>query len=144
MRKQGRRAGARLGLPLLALGLAGCGLPADEQAAASAALTFVFRATTDPQTACDDLAPRTAQEVERGAVEPCPEALADEGIPSSTSISRTVVSGSSAIVHLEDPSQVVFLSRFDSGWKIVAAGCRKDSPDATDDATPYTCRISGG
>lgn len=136
-----RRAVVGVALPLAVSGLAGCGAPADDQAAGQAALTFAFRAGTDPAAACADLAPRTLQELERSAVEPCPEALENEGLPGSTTIARTVVAGHSALVELADPSQTMFLARFDSGWKIVAAGCRRESAD---DAVPYTCRISGG
>ena len=46
------------------------------------------------------------------------------------------VAGRSARIALGD--EVLFLSRFDDGWRVLAAGCRRTSDDA---ARPYDCDV---
>jgi len=121
-----------------AVALGGCSSSAEEAAAAQAAASFAATSTGDPDTACGLLASRTRDEFERSAEQPCDEALPDENLPASTTVTRTDLAGQSARVDLE--GQTVFLARFASGWKVVAAGCTKqfDEPN-----TPYTCQVQG-
>ena len=124
--------------PLAAFSLGGCSASTEEAAAANAAASFAATSTGDPQTACGLLAQRTRDELERTAEQPCDEALPDENLPASTAVTRTDLAGLSARVDLE--GQTVFLARFDSGWKVVAAGCSKEFDEPN---TPYTCQVQG-
>ncbi|MGV1008048.1 MAG: hypothetical protein ACOYBY_05495 [Dermatophilaceae bacterium] len=128
---------ALLGL-VSAAALTGCSASTEEQAAAQAALAFAAASRADPLAACALLAPRTRDELERSAEQSCAEALPDQDLPASTVVTRTDLAGHSAKVELD--GQTVFLSLFDSGWRVVAAGCSKafDEP-----ATPYTCQVQG-
>lgn len=140
--RPGRRravAGAIVLGPVCVVALAGCSASAEEQAAAQAALRFAATATADPAAACADLAPRTRDELERSAEQSCDEALPQENLPASTVVTRADLAGHSAKVDLD--GQTVFLARFDSGWKVVAAGCAKALDEAS---TPYTCQVQGG
>ena len=49
-----------------------------------------------------------------------------------------VVAGHSAQVRYS--GDTVFLARFDDGWRVTAAGCRRVS---TDPAVPYDCAVDG-
>lgn len=121
-----------------AAAITGCSASTEEQGATQAALAFAAASSADPAAACALLAPRTRDELERSAEQSCAEALPEQDLPAGTVVTRTDLAGHSAKVDLD--GQTVFLSRFDSGWKVVAAGCSKafDEP-----ATPYTCQVQG-
>ncbi len=119
--------------------LAACGAADQEGAAEAAAVRFVSSVASDPTTACGLLAPQTRKELEDTADQACRSLIAGEGIPADRYAVRTQVAGHSAQVVLEH--QTVFLALFDSGWKVIAAGCEHTSSDA---ATPYECVLKGG
>lgn len=123
----------------LTVGLTACSAPPDGAEAADAARRFVSAAASRPDAACALLAPDTVAELERSAEKPCAEALPEEELPSRTSVAGVEVAGHAAQVRLD--GQVVFLSLFDAGWRVVAAGCTREEPDPS---RPYTCLVEGG
>ena len=137
-RRQRAVLGVTVWVPVCLGALGGCATSTEEQAAAQAALQFAATWSADPQTACALLAPRSRDELERTSEQSCEEALPSENLPASTVVTRTDLAGHSARVDLD--GQTVFLARFDSGWKIVAAGCSKQYDEPS---TPYTCQVQG-
>ncbi|MCD7438344.1 hypothetical protein K4B79_08870 [Streptomyces lincolnensis] len=85
---------------------------------------------------CAALAPGTVEELEHSAGSPCAEALGEEAPPRGGALRGVDVYGNQARAVLA--TDTLFLSRFDSGWKIVAAGCTERP------GQPYRCRIKGG
>lgn len=85
---------------------------------------------------CAALAPGTVEELEQSAGSPCAKALGEEAPPRGGALRVVDVYGDQARAVLA--TDTLFLSRFDSGWKIVAAGCT-ERPEQ-----PYRCRIKGG
>ncbi|MFJ8633014.1 hypothetical protein [Streptomyces sp. NPDC093568] len=85
---------------------------------------------------CAVLAPGTVEELEQTADGPCAKALSEESPPSGGAVRRTDVYGNQARVVLA--ADVLFLSRFTGGWRVMAAGCRERPGE------PYQCRIKGG
>ncbi|MCB5179194.1 hypothetical protein [Streptomyces antimicrobicus] len=139
-RKSGRSGprGARaLATVLLALSVAACGAPASVRGdAARAAEGFgAALAAGDLPSACALLAPGTREELEDTARQACAQALGEEDLTPGGPVHGTEVFGRQARVLMEDDT--VFLSRFDGGWKVVAAGCRP-VPDL-----PYRCTLKG-
>lgn len=137
-----RRAGVRtasvlvVGLPML-LALSGCGADLEAQEAGAVADTFATAAAAEPQAACALLAPRTLESVEQDGV-PCAQALGAEGLPAPGRRTAVSVAGHSAQVRYA--GETVFLSLFDNGWRVTAAGCARTSPDP---AVPYDCAVEG-
>lgn len=132
-----RRAGVAAAV-LLALSSAGCGASSEQQAAETAATRFVSLRAAEPAAACALLAPTTIESLEKSAGQACPDALTVADIPDGTTVRAVTVDGHSALVVLAD--QRVFLARFDDGWRVIAAGCRRDS---TDTSVPADCEIKG-
>ena len=128
---------ARVVVAIAAAGLlAGCGSgsPAGPRDAAVA-----FRAAWlqgDGTAACRLLAPGTAAEVVSSSGRPCPQGILDQDAPAAGPVQATQVWGGSAQVRLR--GDTVFLSRFDGGWRVLAAGC---VPRA---GKPYDCELAGG
>jgi hypothetical protein len=120
-----------------ALVLGGCA-SAEEPAAVDVARSFVSLARSDPERACALLAPRTVEHLAEDGDGECAKGLDDAAPPAGESVVGATVAGRSAQVVLGD--QVVFLARFDSGWRVTAAGCDRDS---SDQAVPYHCTVEG-
>src|SRR5699024_1334103 len=128
-------------LALASLWLVGCSESASAEAssAGEVASRFVGRLSS-PETACALLAPGTRAELMDESKSTCASALADEDLSlASTVVSSTEVAGHSAQVVLGD-AQVVFLARFDDGWRITAVGCSRHSDDLS---APYDCLVKG-
>jgi hypothetical protein len=127
-------------LLLPAVGLAGCAAPGAD-AAADVAVRFAASAATDPESACQLLAPRTLEEVARDDGGVCASALEDlgsgigapEGQPAQVD-----VAGHSARVVVAGPA--IFLAWFHDGWRVTAAGCDRRQVDPE---IPYDCSIQG-
>jgi hypothetical protein len=135
------RVPARLCALLCLLALAtGCS-SAGPELSLSAATARSFHgalANDQPAVACDLLAPGTREELEQSAETSCPEALADAGLPETTTVTSADVYGDNARVILAgDTGDTVFLARFGTQWKVTAAGC-KPRPDL-----PYDCDVKG-
>ena len=131
---------ARWGVPIVfaaALLTAACNGPGADQAA-EAARSFEQLATSDATKACDLLAPKTRDDVEKSAQKSCPEALGDEDLADPSDLVGVEVYGHDAIAQFVNDT--VFLAKFDDGWRVTAASCRPGPSDAK----PYDCDISGG
>ena len=126
-----------LGLPVVLL-LAGCGADVERQQAGATADSFTADVSDDPQAACLLLAPRTQQSVEKDG-EPCARALTQQDLPTPGKRTAVDVAGHSAQVRYAEDT--VFLSLFDDGWRVTAAGCARTSPDP---AVPYDCSVQAG
>jgi hypothetical protein len=124
---------------VLAVGglFAACTGPGADQAG-QVAESFERLAGDDPAKACDLLAVKTREEVEKSAEKSCAEALGDEDLPDPSAVQSVDVYGHDAIVRLGNDT--VFLARFPDGWRITAVSCRPGSSEAK----PYDCDISGG
>lgn len=140
MRHQGmtRRVRVPLAVGLLALvALSACASP-EADGAATAATRFAAFSSTSPDKACLLLAPGTRRELEDSSKSRCVKALPEQKLPVSARVTGVDVAGDSARV--VTASQTLFLARFDAGWKVTAAGCKRVTPD---DAKPYTCLVKG-
>ncbi|GAB3870349.1 hypothetical protein [Terrabacter terrigena] len=110
----------------------------DEPEAQRVATEFARLAGTDPGAACSLLAPRTLQQVTEDGDGDCAEGLRSDSPEAPTEVTSVSVAINGAQVVMA--GQVVFLARFDSGWKVLAAGC---SRQGSDDAVPYDCSVKG-
>jgi hypothetical protein len=89
----------------------------------------------DTSQACDLLAPQTRRELEQSEHTTCQRALARAELPV---VDETV--GSSRFGHhaqVRFDNDTVFLAEYDSGWKVIAAGCTARG------TLPYDCVIKG-
>ena len=120
---------------VVTVSVAGCG--ASPAPAAAVGDTF-YRAVDagDWEAACRLLAPQTKAELVQSADEACAAALEDETLPGPGARVGAVEFGTMTQVHYRQDT--VFLARFQSGWKVEAAGC---SPVP---GHPYDCRLRGG
>lgn len=127
------------GAVLIAALLSGCGASAAREGAASSAggRFGAALAAGDYRAACELLAPETRDEVEEDAKGPCGPALRELGLPPSGPARGVDVYGRDAL--LRTAGDTVFLSQFDDGWKVTAAGCVPQSADE-----PYRCSLKGG
>ncbi|NXY95434.1 hypothetical protein HYE82_13760 [Streptomyces sp. BR123] len=85
------------------------------------------------EQACALLAPETRKAVAEAS--PCGPALAGKRLPATAGAAVTQTFGRQAMVRLT--GDTLFLSQFDAGWKVVAAGC---TPRAEQ---PYDCLVKG-
>jgi len=110
-----------------------------QQPAATSVATRFVRAlgSSDGTAACRLLAPETESELVQSAGKPCPTALLEEKLPSRGTVRTTRTFGTMAQVRLR--TDTLFLARFKSGWKVMAAGCKPAKPEH-----PYDCSLQGG
>ncbi len=123
----------------LAFALGGCASP-EAASAGSAASRFVDLASEDPGAACGLLAPRTREKAAEEGDGDCAKGLRSAELSSSSSGSDVPpeVAGHTALV--TTGGQTVFLTLFEDGWKVLAAGCTRVSED---EAVPYDCAVEG-
>ena len=95
----------------------------------------------DGAAACRLLAPPTRAEVERSSGQPCAEGILDQGVQEATGAPRVDVYGTMALVRW--PQETTFVTRYDTGWQVYAAGCSPD-PKSPPDADRYDCDVQGG
>ena len=125
---------------LVVLALGACGAPSSEVGARDAAVAFVDTVASDPGRACQQLVDPTRQAMEQQDPSgDCAAALGTVQLGTGRDVVRTTVQGHSAEVVLRD--DIVFLSLFRDGWRVMAAGCKRTSKDL---AQPAECEISGG
>jgi hypothetical protein len=91
----------------------------------------------DGEAACGMLSSEVRTELEQSTGVACPEAILDEGLSSISPVESSRVYGTMAIV--QGDGDTMFLSRFPSGWRVIAAGCVR-----TRQADQYDCSVSGG
>ncbi|MFG2555288.1 hypothetical protein ACGFWF_35905 [Streptomyces sp. NPDC048581] len=119
-------------------GIGGCGT-ADGRRADVRDTATAFQAALGARAydrACAFLAPGTVEELEQSTGGPCARSLREESPAPGGAVRRTDVYGNQARAVLS--ADTLFLSRFTSGWKVVAAGCEQRPRE------PYQCRIKGG
>ncbi|GHE75779.1 hypothetical protein [Streptomyces vinaceus] len=118
--------------------LTGCGAPSGRVDGARTAGEGFERslAAGDRAAACRLLAPRTRGELEQEEEKACPDALGAQELPRTGPVRATEVYGRQAMLRLV--GDTLFLSQFDDGWKIVAAGCTPQGD------RPYQCVLKGG
>ncbi|MCX5613390.1 hypothetical protein OHB39_38675 [Streptomyces sp. NBC_00047] len=118
--------------------LCGCGAPAPRLDAARQVGAAFEQALADADypRACALLAPQTRQQLEDDESKPCGLALQGQDLPTAGEVQGTQVYGRQALLRLREDT--LFLSQFDDGWKVVAAGC---TPEAD---KPYRCSLKGG
>jgi hypothetical protein len=116
------------------LALSACGAGARTDEAADVATRFVSSlASGDTGAACDLLAPRTRESVESRAGS-CVEGVTRIPARSDATEARSVqVWGDESQAKVGDDT--LFLHRFPSGWKVIAAGC---TPRVNQ---PYDCEV---
>ena len=118
--------------------LTGCGVDVEKREVASAADAFNAEAARDPGGACRLLAPRTVESLESQGSGDCATGLEDAGIPPAGARGAVSVAGHTAQVRYSEGA--VFLSLFDDGWRVTAAGCTRSSGDPS---VPYDCLVQG-
>ncbi|MFC4467629.1 hypothetical protein ACFPH6_24385 [Streptomyces xiangluensis] len=89
----------------------------------------------DAREACSLLAPRTRMELAESEKAPCGQAITKPHLPADGRVQETDVYGRQAMVTLTDDT--VFLARFSSGWRVIAAGCLPRP------GQPYQCQVKG-
>lgn len=136
---------ATLAVALLAApGAAGCATPGERAADASRVATAFLRArhAGDGHRACQELAPRTRQQLTSSAKRPCASAVTapprDGGAgPPDADADDAEVYGQQAWVRAA--GDTLFLAHFPDGWKVTAAGCRPRGAGQS-----YDCELQGG
>lgn len=114
--------------------------PADGTVSGAVTVATSFHdlvASGEPASACFLLSPSARTELQNAAAKPCPAALADEALPSPGEMHETAQFGSMAQVRYAN--DVVFLTRFHNGWRVVAAGCTAP----TTASGVYDCAVEG-
>jgi hypothetical protein len=130
-----RNASGVAGVAVVLLALAGCGSERREADASAVAEQFTAAlAEGDVATACDALAPETSESLVFSEGQECEQSLGALRLPGG-SVLEVAVWGDRAQVRTE--SDVLFLTEFETGWKVAAAGCRSQGE------RPYQCEVSG-
>ncbi len=131
-----RTAAALAAVVSSASALTACGSTTDSEAAEVADEFHAALVDREWSAACAMLAPATRSELKQSSGKACAKAIVAERLPTPTNPESTDVFDTAAAVQY--PGETVFLTRFDDGWKVIAAGCKPRSPH------PYDCTISGG
>jgi hypothetical protein len=127
----GTRIVAGVGLVTL---LAACA-PTEEDAAVGAADDFVAAVSDgDAGEACALLAPASLEELEQSTGAPCVETVLGEAKAAGDRVEVSTFGTMSQVRYADD---VLFLTRFDAGWLVVAAGCTGQRDGL------YSCGIEG-
>jgi hypothetical protein len=125
-----------LALSVAALALAsGCSSTHEGEVEQVAEQLHAALRVDDGVAACDLLS-EEAQEELQDSGDSCEVAVLDAGLSPDGRVEKVSVYDTSAQVRYDD--DVVFLSEFPDGWKIIAAGCEKQA------AAPYDCTVQGG
>jgi hypothetical protein len=121
------------GLGLVAL-LSSCA-SSEQDGAVRAADDFVA-AVSDGEAgeACALLAPETLEELEQSTGTPCAEAVLQEAEAAGDRVRVSTFGTMSQVRYADD---VLFLTHFDAGWLVVAAGCVEQGDGL------YSCGIEG-
>ncbi|MFJ7957750.1 hypothetical protein ACIQ62_15830 [Streptomyces sp. NPDC096319] len=127
-----------LGVTTAVIVLGACGAPQARQEEAARAGRFFEEslAAGDFRAACALLAPESREQLAEGEEKPCAEALAGQDLPRGGGVRSVDVYGRQALLGLR--GDTLFLSEFDEGWRVVAAGCVAEPGD-----TPYHCVLKG-
>ncbi|MCW2767938.1 MAG: hypothetical protein JWO11_3897 [Nocardioides sp.] len=115
--------------------VSGCGSSQDTPAETAATSFYRALDTGDETGACAWLAPKTREELEKSSSKDCPNALRAETVTSPGAFRDVTVYGTMAQIRYAE--ETVFVTRFRSGWRVMALGC---TPQAVG---PYDCEIKG-
>jgi hypothetical protein len=126
---------AAVGGIVAAASLGGCANSQEGEAQRVAASFYSAVESQDGAAACDALAPETKRELEQSSGKSCSQAILMERLPATGSIGSVRVFGTMAQVRYAD--ETVFLSRFRSGWLVMAASCVPQAHDR------YDCQVKG-
>ncbi|MFB8079979.1 hypothetical protein [Streptomyces sp. NPDC056013] len=126
------------GVLTLALAAIACGAPqARQDGATRAGLAFEASLSTgDYREACALLAPESRRQLQEDERQPCERALPSQELPSAGDVRGVDVYGRQALLRLR--GETLFLSQFDEGWRVTAAGCEPNPGDA-----PCRCALKG-
>ena len=117
--------------------LSSCGGSQDD-AVSEAAHDFVAAvADGDGEGACAQLAPSTRSELQQSSGEPCAKAVLEEAVEEVGTQVELDAYGTMARVRFD--RDTVFLTRFDDGWRVLAAACTPPQGQG-----PYDCQVKGG
>ena len=89
----------------------------------------------DGAALCDLLAPVTQQEVESSTGMACAEGVLELDVQTPGSVTAVQVYATAAQARTEEDT--LFLSQYDGGWRVLAAGCRPQGEQ------PYDCELKG-
>jgi hypothetical protein len=123
-------------LLIVAVMASGCGAQTESAPRRLASDFAQAVAARNAAKACALLAPETRSELEQSAGEPCVRALGREDLPSPGRLRHFASFGTMAQATFA--RDVVFLTEFKSGWRVMAAGCTPQ-PER-----PYDCQLQGG
>jgi hypothetical protein len=129
------RCGVALTGLLLGLVLTGCGDSEGSAVEAVAAALLEATSSGDGPGACALLSPHTRDELEQASGKSCERAILEKSIGRGGTVRDAQVFDTMAQVRFD--GETVFLSRFDSGWLVVATACTP-RPQG-----PYDCSVSG-
>lgn len=133
----GQQSGVKILFVALMLPLPACDAPSTDAEPAEAAATGFLEAYSaqDGARACELIAPETRLQVEKQEQKPCEQAVLAVDLPDIGDVQRTqVFSGEGVVVTSE---QTVFVSEFDLGWRVTAAGCTSRGEK------PHDCEVQG-
>lgn len=115
--------------------LAGCASQSTRDEAAEAAQRFLDAASrSDTGAACALLTPRSREDLALSEGQPCARSLPTDELRGRVESADTW--SDRAVVSTDGGT--VFLTEFDSGWLVAAAGCEPAGGDA-----PYRCLVGG-
>lgn len=115
---------------------AGCAGHA-EGAARAAAVDFSEAVSShDGTRACALLGLATRTELEKSSGKGCAAAILEEDLPRAGKLERLASYGTMAQARFS--GDVVFVTEFRSGWRVMAAGCTPVP------GHPYDCQLKGG
>jgi hypothetical protein len=114
--------------------LTGCASQSGRDGATGVATRFLDAvASADAEAACALLSPRTREDLTTSDGAPCAEVLPTDRLGGTV---RDADTWSDQAVVTTDHS-TLFLTEFDSGWRVSAAGCEPDGEE------PYRCVVGG-
>ncbi|MDQ2749933.1 MAG: hypothetical protein M3Y44_10510 [Actinomycetota bacterium] len=115
--------------------LAGCSPAGQGKAAVGVATRFVTAVSRhDGSAACDLLSARARSSASGATDTPCPQAVLNVK-ENGTQVRGVQIWSDRAQVRIG--GDVLFLERFNAGWRVNAAGCKPDPPK------PYECDVEG-
>jgi hypothetical protein len=110
-----------------------CGSTQDASAAAAASGLLRSAHDGDGAAACAYLAPAVRSELEDTSGKPCAEAILEESLGGGSAPAYAEVFDTAA--RAEVGPEVLFLSRYDGRWLVIAAACTAVP------AQPYDCSV---
>lgn len=136
------RRGLAVSACLVVLGTAtGCGSHRAEDVQHVASQFNDALAARSGSDACALLAPPTRSAVEESEKKSCPAAIRATGLAPASDLEGVRVYGTMAQVRWR--TDVTFLTRYDDGWRVLAAGCTMP-PASQRTADSYDCTVEAG